>query len=69
MVSELHWMLGIHMKTIRGAVVSLAAKGLLKPIVKDEMNAYLLELDLEALERVAREYQFNIPASIDRSFI
>lgn len=62
-------MLGIHMKTIRGAVVALAAKGLLKPIVKDEMNAYLLELDLEALQRVAKEYQFNIPDTLDRSFV
>lgn len=57
------------MKTIRGAVVSLAAKGLLKPIVKDEMNAYLLELDLEALEKLAHEYKFNVPDTIDCSFM
>lgn len=68
-VNELNQMLTIHRKMIRQAVVKLAKRGLLKPIAKTEMNAYLLELDLEALEKLAHEYRFNVPDTIDRSFM
>lgn len=68
-VNELNHILGIHKKTLRFAVEKLRRRGLIKLVAMSKMNAYLLELDLEVLDRVAREYQFNIPDSIDRSFL